>query len=243
MLKRLISVLLILTLVLACMPVATAAGSLRIGSRGTEVTELQNALKELGLYSQKVDGVYGRGTRTAVQAFQRANGLTADGIAGPKTLAKLYSSSEASASGSSTGSSSGGTSSQAPSRTLRRGDRGDDVKQVQEKLKELGLYSMSADGKYGPGTAKAVQAFQQANGLKADGIAGPKTLEKMFTASTAAPETVSEASSATAEAAVFEEADTADPAAVLLERCRMRYAGRDKGRRDGRELVVRRRER
>ena len=62
MLKRLISVLLILTLVLACMPVATAAGSLRIGSRGTEVTELQNALKELGLYSQKVDGVYGRGT-------------------------------------------------------------------------------------------------------------------------------------------------------------------------------------
>ena len=218
MLKRLISVLLILTLVLACMPVATAAGSLRIGSRGTEVTELQNALKELGLYSQKVDGVYGRGTRTAVQAFQRANGLTADGIAGPKTLAKLYSSSEASASGSSTGSSSGGTSSQAPSRTLRRGDRGDDVKQVQEKLKEMGLYSMSADGKYGPGTAKAVQAFQQANGLKADGIAGPKTLEKMFTASTAAPETVSEASSATAEAAVFEEADTADPAAVLLER-------------------------
>ena len=212
MLKRLISVLLILTLVLACMPVATAAGSLRIGSRGTEVTELQNALKELGLYSQKVDGVYGRGTRTAgvygrgtrtaVQAFQRANGLTADGIAGPKTLAKLYSSSEASASGSSTGSSSGGTSSQAPSRTLRRGDRGDDVKQVQEKLKEMGLYSMSADGKYGPGTAKAVQAFQQANGLKADGIAG----------------TVSEASSATAEAAVFEEADTADPAAVLLER-------------------------
>ena len=90
MLKRLISVLLILALVLACVSTAAAAGSLRIGSRGSEVTKLQNALKELGLYSAKVDGVYGRGTRTAVIAFQKANGLNADGIAGPKTLEKLY---------------------------------------------------------------------------------------------------------------------------------------------------------
>ncbi len=218
MLKRLISVLLILTLVLACMPVATAAGSLRIGSKGNEVKKLQEALKEQGLYSQKVDGVYGRGTRTAVQAFQRANGLTADGVAGPKTLEKLYGSSGVSSPESSSTTPSGGASSQAPSRTLRRGDRGDDVKQVQEKLKELGLYSMSADGKYGPGTAKAVQAFQQANGLKADGIAGPKTLEKMFAGSVAAPEMVSEELSAEAAAAVLEEAAAADPVAALLDR-------------------------
>ena len=215
MLKRLISVLLILALVLACVSTAAAAGSLRIGSRGSEVTKLQNALKELGLYSAKVDGVYGRGTRTAVIAFQKANGLKADGIAGPKTLEKLYSSGGSSSEVS--GSSSGGTSSQALSRTLRRGDRGDDVKQVQEKLKELGLYSMNTDGKYGPGTAQAVQKFQKANGLKADGIAGPKTLEKMFAGSAAAPAVVSEADSATAAAAVLEEADAADPVASLLE--------------------------
>ena len=76
---------------------------------------------------------------------------------------------------------------------------------------------MNTDGKYGPGTAQAVQKFQKANGLKADGIAGPKTLEKMFAGSAAAPAVVSEADSATAAAAVLEEADAADPVASLLE--------------------------
>ena len=213
MLKRLISVLLILTLVLACASTAAAAGSLRIGSKGSEVTKLQNALKELGLYSAKVDGVYGRSTRAAVMAFQRANGLKADGVAGPKTLEKLYSSGETSSESSASSTPSGKTSAQTTSRTLQRGNRGDDVKQLQEKLKELGLYSMKADGKYGAGTAAAVQKFQEANGLKADGVAGPETLEILFASGTAVPE----ASSATASAAIVEEADAANPAAALLE--------------------------
>ena len=89
MLKRLISVILVLSLVLAGASVAFA-DSLRIGSRGDEVTKLQKALQKLGLYSMKVDGVYGQGTFAAVQAFQKKYGLKADGIAGAKTLAKLY---------------------------------------------------------------------------------------------------------------------------------------------------------
>ncbi len=89
MLKRLISALLILTLILACTP-ASLAETLRKGSRGSEVTKLQEALKELGLYTGKADGVYGRATEQAVKAFQRKNGLKADGVAGPKTLKKLF---------------------------------------------------------------------------------------------------------------------------------------------------------
>ena len=90
MLKRLTIVLLILSLLACFLPAQAASGTLRRGSRGSEVTRLQNALKELGFYSMTVDGIYGRGTLAAVKAYQRANGLKADGIAGPKTMAKLY---------------------------------------------------------------------------------------------------------------------------------------------------------
>lgn len=63
--------------------------TLRSGSRGQSVTQLQQRLEDLGYYKSKVDGSYGRNTKAAVEAFQRDHGLTADGIAGPKTLAAL----------------------------------------------------------------------------------------------------------------------------------------------------------
>ncbi len=51
--------------------------------------QIQQKLKDLGYYSGSVDGIYGNATRNAVVAFQKANGLTADGVAGPKTIAAL----------------------------------------------------------------------------------------------------------------------------------------------------------
>ncbi len=56
------------------------------------------------------------------------------------------------------------------------GSRGEEVRQIQRKLKSLGFYSGSVDGIYGTGTKKAVTAFQKSCGIKADGIAGPTTL-------------------------------------------------------------------
>lgn len=61
----------------------------KVGSQGSEVKAIQQALKDWGLYKGSVDGVYGAGTEKAVKAFQKANGLTQDGIAGPATLKKL----------------------------------------------------------------------------------------------------------------------------------------------------------
>ncbi len=58
----------------------------KLGSRGEEVRRVQKKLKELGYYKGSVDGVYGAGTQKAVKAFQKNCGITADGIAGPKTL-------------------------------------------------------------------------------------------------------------------------------------------------------------
>ena len=59
------------------------------GSRGTEVRNIQSRLSKWGYNPGAVDGVYGAKTEAAVKRFQRNNGLTPDGIAGPATLAKI----------------------------------------------------------------------------------------------------------------------------------------------------------
>ena len=60
----------------------------------------------------------------------------------------------------------------------RYGSTGEEVKQIQTRLKEWGYYKGNVDGIYGSATQKAVKDFQRANGLAADGIAGEKTLEQ-----------------------------------------------------------------
>lgn len=63
--------------------------TLRPGSTGSQVKTLQQTLKSQGLYTGKIDGVYGSGTTAAVKAFQKKKGLTKDGIAGKVTLTAL----------------------------------------------------------------------------------------------------------------------------------------------------------
>lgn len=60
-----------------------------IGSSGQEVITIQTRLKNWGYYQYEVDGVYGWRTAEAVKSFQRNHGLTADGICGSATLAKI----------------------------------------------------------------------------------------------------------------------------------------------------------
>lgn len=61
----------------------------KYGSRGDEVKQIQQKLKNWGYYKGSVDGIYGSKTLEAVKYFQRKNGLTVDGIAGDKTLSAL----------------------------------------------------------------------------------------------------------------------------------------------------------
>lgn len=80
----------------------------KYGSRGSEVTQIQTKLKRWGYYNGNIDGIYGSQTVEAVKYFQRKNGLTVDGIAGPATLKAMgifNSSSSSSSSGSSSNSS------------------------------------------------------------------------------------------------------------------------------------------
>ncbi len=75
----------------------------KYGSRGSEVTQIQTKLKRWGYYQGNVDGIYGSQTLAAVKYFQRKNGLSVDGIAGPATLKAMgiYSSSSGGSSSSS----------------------------------------------------------------------------------------------------------------------------------------------
>jgi N-acetylmuramoyl-L-alanine amidase len=61
----------------------------KLGSRGTEVTNIQTRLKAWGYYKSNVDGIYGTLTESAVRLFQSKNNLTVDGICGPRTLEKI----------------------------------------------------------------------------------------------------------------------------------------------------------
>lgn len=63
--------------------------------------------------------------------------------------------------------------------TSKFGSSGDEVKQIQQKLKNWGYYNGTVDGIYGSQTVAAVKKFQSKNGLTADGIAGTKTLQAL----------------------------------------------------------------
>lgn len=73
----------------------------RYGSSGNEVTQIQTKLKRWGYYTGSIDGIYGSKTVAAVKWFQSKNGLTADGIAGPATLAAMGITSSSSSGGGS----------------------------------------------------------------------------------------------------------------------------------------------
>ena len=72
-------------------------------------------------------------------------------------------------------------------KTLRKGDRGKSVISMQEALIKLGYLKSASDGNFGTGTKTAVENFQKENGLDVDGIAGAKTLEKLYTLSDMTP--------------------------------------------------------
>jgi peptidoglycan hydrolase-like protein with peptidoglycan-binding domain len=65
--------------------------TLRLNDRGPLVENLRRILQQRGLYSGALDGIFGSQTQSAVMAFQRANGLTVDGIVGPNTWRALCS--------------------------------------------------------------------------------------------------------------------------------------------------------
>lgn len=171
---RMLALALILTLLAAPQALAaTKYATLEFGSRGSDVLKLQKALLELGFNPNGTDGKFGRGTETAVKAYQAARGLVADGKAGTLTLTKLYAETDGQ-------SATVTTPVTTNPNTLKYGDSGSRVTELQTALVKLGYNTNGVDGRFGAGTQRAVISFQKDNGLEADGLAGTKTLELLY---------------------------------------------------------------
>jgi peptidoglycan hydrolase-like protein with peptidoglycan-binding domain len=130
--------------------VGSAAAAGGLLQRGDDGGRVEAVQRKLGVGA---DGIYGAHTAHAVRAFQKRHGLDVDGKIGPATLSKLR--------GGSGGSSTGA-----------RG-RGPSVARLQRAL------GLSADGVFGPQTARAVKRFQARQGLTRDGVVGPATWEAL----------------------------------------------------------------
>jgi len=123
---------------------------LQYGDTGDDVLALQTRLTELKYYTGNLSGRYREGTRKAVETFQEDFELDQTGVADLRTMSILYS---------------------IVHRPLRFGSKGEDVKELQRQLSELGYFTGKIDGNYISSTQKAVEALQKKNGLEVTGVA------------------------------------------------------------------------
>lgn len=120
----------------------------QVGSKGEDVRTVQYLLDVHGP-AVGVDGIFGPGTRTAVQSFQSGRGLTADGIVGRTTWERLIV-------------------------NVASGTSGAATRAVQGQLATQG-WRVAVDGSFGSLTERRVRDFQAAHGLAVDGAVGPAT--------------------------------------------------------------------
>ena len=176
--KRLVALLLALTLFAAWMPAfAEEGGTIRYADRGDQVVKLQQRLIQLGFLTGEADGQYGKQTQAAVLAFHKL------------LLARA-----------------GGDPSKASGRSisaedlevlyadpfsfyvsdLQVGDQGDEVKRLQSALVRLNYLDDKATGNFGENTFEAVKYFQKLNNLPVTGVADKATQDLAATATKAA---------------------------------------------------------
>jgi peptidoglycan hydrolase-like protein with peptidoglycan-binding domain len=135
---------------------------LKIGMTGSGVYQLQKDLSSLGYFKLSPTGYFGKVTEQSLIRFQQDVGLSRDGVFGSKTsreiMVRLNNNGE----------------------KIGIGSSGEQVKQLQEKLKELGYFNLGSTGYYGSITQKAVKEFQRDKGLFVDGVVGKRTIEALY---------------------------------------------------------------
>ena len=127
------------------------------GDEGDDVQDVQTRLYELGYLSKSfITGTFGEKTQAAVMDFQKANGISSDGMVGHETLDVLY-------------------ADEVVGNFFTKGESNDTIAAYQQRLKDLGYLSSSYSikGKMDDTTVKAIRKFQENNDLTPDGYLGP----------------------------------------------------------------------
>ncbi|MDI3403430.1 GH25 family lysozyme [Streptomyces cavernicola] len=127
--------------------------TVRAGQQGVDVRTVQLLLAAHG-FATTADGAFGTGTTAKVRAFQKAEGLAADGVVGPATWSKLIT-------------------------TVKPGAKGPAVRALQHQLTANG-HTLTPDGAFGPATTSELKAFQKSRHLTPDAIAGPTTWSELL---------------------------------------------------------------
>ena len=128
--------------------------------KGNDVKEVQTRLSQIGFYTGSIDSSFGPATKQAIIKFQADTGLSQDGSCGPATWNRLF--------------------------YLNKTNpmkHGTDIRKMQQRLKDLGYFTVAVDGAFGNISQNSVKAFQAKNGLTQDGSCGPITWNKLFSSS------------------------------------------------------------
>ena len=153
--------ILLASLLTLTMAGSVSAASLSGGMKGSEVSQLQQQLIDCGYFARQVDGDYGSTTVKAVELFQKDHGIRVTGIADDATQAAI----KRAKGGTRTG---GGV-------LIAEGNTGGTLITYQQILQAKGDLKGGVDGRYGPGTVKAVSDFQKASGLPVSGVIDEST--------------------------------------------------------------------
>jgi peptidoglycan hydrolase-like protein with peptidoglycan-binding domain len=198
-----------LAVTLSVLSVVSSALALERGDQGPSVRNLQQKLQRTGFYQAPVSQVFDFPTEDAVRRFQKSAGLPVDGVANATTLQKLESWRASSVGTQANKPVVVNTQTEAKKPTpntevkkpqtteakkptqaivatkrnnpnlLARGDEGEEVRVLQERLRVAGYYKGNSTAIFGSITEEAVKRFQQAYKLDADGIVGPETERKL----------------------------------------------------------------
>ncbi|GAB1539501.1 hypothetical protein NUACC21_21680 [Scytonema sp. NUACC21] len=167
-------------------------GNLRRGTTSASVRRLQQDLQRLGYFNSDITGYFGSETERAVYNFQQSYGIRPDGIVGTRTQEAIRASlnqpnyppiqaenyppilPEYPPPFGNNGMGGGDSNT---SYALRPGDSGQEVRQLQEDLQQLGYFNANPTGYYGSTTREAVERFQQNYRIRSSGVADYQTLD------------------------------------------------------------------